>query len=77
MVADSFPYGGLRFCPPTIRLLPYQLEPALAVFRHGATRLLIADDVGVGKTVEAGLIVREVAGGGPRRPDPDPRARRR
>jgi superfamily II DNA or RNA helicase len=64
MVADSFPYGGLRFCPPTIRLLPYQLEPALAVFRHGATRLLIADDVGVGKTVEAGVIVREVAGAG-------------
>ena len=62
MVADSFPYGGLRFCPPTIRLLPYQLEPALAVFRHGATRVLIADDVGVGKTVEGGLIVREVAG---------------
>ena len=62
MVAESFPYGGLRCCPPTIRLLPYQLEPALAVFRHGVTRLLIADDVGVGKTVEAGLIVREVAG---------------
>ena len=64
MVADSFPYGGLRFCPPTIRLLPYQLEPALAVFRHGATRVLIADDVGVGKTVEGGLIIREVAGAG-------------
>ena len=64
MVAESFPYGGLRFCPPGIRLLPYQLEPALAVFRHGATRLLIADDVGVGKTVEGGLIVREVAGAG-------------
>lgn len=62
IVAESFPYGGLRFCPPTIRLLPYQLEPALAVFRHGATRVLIADDVGVGKTVEGGLIVREVAG---------------
>jgi len=62
IVAGSFPYGGLRFCPPAIRLLPYQLEPALSVFRHGATRLLIADDVGVGKTVEGGLIVREVAG---------------
>jgi superfamily II DNA or RNA helicase len=62
MVAESVPYGGLRYCPPAIRLLPYQLEPALAVFRHGVTRLLIADDVGVGKTVEAGLIVREVAG---------------
>jgi superfamily II DNA or RNA helicase len=62
IVAESFPYGSLRYCPRTIRLLPYQLEPALAVFRHGATRLLIADDVGVGKTVEAGLIIGEVAG---------------
>jgi superfamily II DNA or RNA helicase len=62
IVAESFPYGSLRCCPRTIRLLPYQLEPALAVFRHGATRLLIADDVGVGKTVEAGLIISEVAG---------------
>ena len=41
---------------------PYQLEPALAVFRHGATRVLIGDDVGLGKTVEAGVIVREVMG---------------
>jgi superfamily II DNA or RNA helicase len=63
IVAESFPYGSLRCCPRTIRLLPYQLEPALAVFRHGATRLLIADDVGVGKTVEAGLLISEVAGG--------------
>ena len=63
-VAESFPFGGLRFCPSSIRLLPYQLEPALAIFRHGATRLLIADEVGLGKTVEAGLIVREVIGEG-------------
>jgi superfamily II DNA or RNA helicase len=63
LVADSYPFGGLSCCPPTIRLLPYQLEPALAIFRHGSTRLLIADDVGVGKTVEAGLIIAEVVGG--------------
>lgn len=62
ILTDSFPFGGLRFCPPTIRLLSYQLEPALAIFRHGATRLLIGDDVGVGKTVEAGLIIGEVMG---------------
>jgi superfamily II DNA or RNA helicase len=60
LVRASHPYGGLRYCPPAIRLLPYQLEPALAVLRHGALRLLIADDVGLGKTVEAALIVREV-----------------
>jgi superfamily II DNA or RNA helicase len=61
IVRASFPYGGLRFCPRTIRLLPYQLEPALAVLRHGASRLLVADEVGLGKTVEAGLVVREVS----------------
>ena len=55
-VAESFPFGGLRFCPSSIRLLPYQLEPALAIFRHGATRLLIADEAGLGKTVEAGSV---------------------
>ena len=58
----TFPYGGLRFCPRSIQLLAYQLEPALAVFRHAATRVLIGDDVGLGKTVEAGVIVREVVG---------------
>jgi superfamily II DNA or RNA helicase len=60
LVCESYPYGGLRFCPPGIRLLPYQLEPALAILRHGALRVLIADDVGLGKTVEAAIVVREV-----------------
>ena len=58
---STYPFGGLRYCPHAIRLLPYQLEPALAVFRHGALRVLVADDVGLGKTVEAGLIVNEIA----------------
>ncbi|MGH9384377.1 MAG: hypothetical protein ACRD2N_08850, partial [Vicinamibacterales bacterium] len=35
-----------------IDLLPYQLEPALAVLA-GATRVLLADAVGLGKTVQA------------------------
>jgi superfamily II DNA or RNA helicase len=61
LLRTSHPFGGLQFCPPAIRLLPYQLEPALASLRHGALRLLVADDVGLGKTVEAGLVVREVA----------------
>jgi superfamily II DNA or RNA helicase len=61
-LARTFPFGGLRFCPRAIELLAYQLEPALAVFRHAATRVLIGDDVGLGKTVEAGVIVREVRG---------------
>ena len=61
-VGRTYPFGGLRFCPRSIQLLAYQLEPALAVFRHATTRVLIGDDVGLGKTVEAGVIVREVVG---------------
>lgn len=42
-----------------ISLLPFQLEPALAVTRGMASRLLIADDVGLGKTIQAGLVIAE------------------
>jgi ERCC4-related helicase len=38
----------------------YQLVPLLMALRLTTVRLLIADDVGVGKTVEAGLILREL-----------------
>ena len=39
---------------------PYQLVPLLLALQLDTVRLLIADDVGVGKTVEAGLIAREL-----------------
>jgi hypothetical protein len=55
------PFGVLHGAARTsIRLLPYQLEPALAVCRGVASRVLIADDVGLGKTVQAGLILLEL-----------------
>jgi len=38
----------------------YQLVPLLMALRQPTVRLLIADDVGIGKTIEAGLIVREL-----------------
>jgi superfamily II DNA or RNA helicase len=38
----------------------YQLVPLLMALRMETVRLLIADDVGVGKTIEAGLVVREL-----------------
>jgi superfamily II DNA or RNA helicase len=38
----------------------YQLVPLLMALRLATVRLLIGDDVGIGKTIEAGLIVREL-----------------
>ena len=42
-----------------ISLLPFQLEPALAVTHGVASRILIADEVGLGKTIQAALIIAE------------------
>ncbi len=39
---------------------PYQLVPLLLALRQDPVRLLIADDVGIGKTVEASLIAKEL-----------------
>jgi superfamily II DNA or RNA helicase len=39
---------------------PYQLVPLLMALKQDPVRLLIADDVGIGKTIEALLIVREL-----------------
>ncbi|MFG3492257.1 DEAD/DEAH box helicase [Streptomyces sp. NPDC047972] len=38
----------------------YQLVPLLMALRQRNVRLLISDDVGIGKTVEAGLIAKEL-----------------
>lgn len=38
----------------------YQLVPLLMALRQEVKRLLIADDVGIGKTVEAGMVLREM-----------------
>lgn len=39
---------------------PYQLVPLLMALKQEPIRLLIADDVGIGKTIEACLIAREL-----------------
>ncbi|MGW9193075.1 SNF2-related protein [Micromonospora chersina] len=44
-----------------IKFVPFQFRPLLRLARADEPRLLIADDVGVGKTIEAGLIMKELA----------------
>lgn len=48
-------FGRLGFEPR-----PYQLVPLLMALKVDPVRILIADDVGIGKTIEAGLIAREL-----------------
>jgi superfamily II DNA or RNA helicase len=43
-----------------VELRPYQLVPLLVALKLDPVRLLIADDVGIGKTIEAALIAREL-----------------
>ncbi len=43
-----------------IDFVPYQFRPALKVINSDEPRILIADSVGVGKTIEAGLIIKEL-----------------
>ena len=47
-----------------IALLGHQIAPALPVLTGVAARLLVADHVGLGKTIQAGLLVSELAARG-------------
>ena len=44
----------------SVRPRPYQFVPLIMALRLDTVRLFIADDVGIGKTIEAGMIVREL-----------------
>jgi superfamily II DNA or RNA helicase len=52
--------SALSFNEGRIDHIPYQYRPVLRLLRADRPRLLIADEVGVGKTIEAGLILREL-----------------
>lgn len=43
-----------------IDYIPYQFRPVLKMIKSDSPRILIADGVGVGKTIEAGLILKEL-----------------
>jgi superfamily II DNA or RNA helicase len=43
-----------------VNIEPYQLEPLRRALQAARTNLLLADDVGLGKTIEAGLVIQEL-----------------
>ena len=55
--------GGLRTplsaLTADIALLPHQFDPLIA-FLDGRRRVLVADDVGLGKTIQAGLVIADL-----------------
>lgn len=43
-----------------VNFIPYQYRPVLKMIKSEQPRILIADEVGVGKTIETGLIIKEL-----------------
>jgi hypothetical protein len=60
MPNDAQIYLGHR---AVMDLEPYQLEPAVQVLRLPRSRILIADAVGLGKTLEAGILAPSSSNG--------------
>lgn len=56
------PSALLAVQPGRLRIEPYQLVPVLRAIRMSRARLLLADGVGLGKTVQAGLVITELIG---------------
>jgi len=61
ILADAVPHWNALRAAARARLniLPFQLEPVLAMTHGEACRFLVADAVGLGKTIQAGLIIAE------------------
>jgi superfamily II DNA or RNA helicase len=54
------PSALLAVQPGRLKLEAYQLVPVLRAIRMSRVRLLLADSVGLGKTIEAGLVLTEL-----------------
>ena len=59
-----------------IEIEDYQLDPVVRAIQMPRVSLLIADDVGLGKTIEAGMVGLELDHSPPCQEDPDRRAPR-
>jgi superfamily II DNA or RNA helicase len=61
LVARSGVHGLLRAAAGAdIDILPHQLEPVVSVLRGDGCRVLLADDVGLRKTIQACLVIAEL-----------------
>lgn len=53
-------HPGYGFSGPKVDLIPHQMNIAFDVARRHLPRVLLADEVGLGKTIEAGLILHRL-----------------
>ncbi|MBM3751377.1 MAG: DEAD/DEAH box helicase [Acidimicrobiia bacterium] len=65
VIRSTTAFTPASLCHARLTILPFQLEPTLAVCA-GRRRVLIADGVGMGKTVQAGLLLHTIVA---RQPD--------
>lgn len=52
--------SALGFAGPKINLIPHQFDVAQQILQMPLPRALLADEVGLGKTIEAGLVIHQL-----------------
>ena len=52
--------GASALLSSAVEIFPHQVHAALTVISDPVQRYLLADEVGLGKTIEAGLVIRQV-----------------